>query len=286
MKITNEQSLYIASYLRKGAFFKNHRDICIPLAPEAEIGIIKHGKNYNIYIKYAGKRLYNGENRFTDQITEEDLATLIVEAISNCAALPDLDLELNMANSAQQTTTQQSISEEDSYKELVQKIEEEMADDDNYDLEKDEDIKEENNSEIPYIPDKLDTPEYTQSMVGEVVGMAEDEEIYADITPDTPTIEPVDTVAALSISKAHTKKIAETSYIYRLGTNEEMKQRMHMVVERLVDDDKELATELYIRGIVSLLALYNNDMAKMSADTGIDIRDITLAYYEQQIIQK
>ena len=38
--------------------------------------------------------------------------------------------------------------------------------------------------------------------------------------------------------------------------------------------------------MVTLLALYNNDINKMSEETGIDKRDITLAYYEQQIIQK
>lgn len=289
MEITYEQGLYIATYLMKGAFVKNHRDICISICPDAEIGIAKHGKNYNLYIKYAGKTQYNGKDRFTNEIEAVELAERIIEAISNCEVLQGHEFNTNIMPVNNQQPQSFKNTENNEYKELVHKIEEEMADDDEYELLESLDNIEETEhekSEIPFIPDKYDDPEYVQSLVGEVVEMADNE----DNTAQKPQQEEFEEVSpaptSLPVPNNKSFKIAETSYIYRISTDDEMKQHMHMVIDKLVSENKELATELYINAMVTLLALYNNDINKMSEETGIDKRDITLAYYEQQIIKK
>ncbi|MEE1256275.1 MAG: hypothetical protein UHN47_07155 [Lachnospiraceae bacterium] len=296
MEITFEQGLYIATYLMKGAFVKNHRDICISICSDAEVGIAKRGKNYNLYIKYAGKTQYNGKDRFTNEIEADELAALIIEAISNCEVLQGLEFNTtimpvnNQHSQPVQNTGNGGNNENDDYKELVHKIEEEMADDDEYELlEPLEEIEESEpeKSDIPYIPEKYDKPEYVQSLVGEVVEM--DDEVDIPVTQEQQPKEKkknAPATATLPVPNNRSSKIAETSYIYRISTDHEMKQHMHMVIDKLVKENKELATELYINAMVTLLTLYNNDINKMAEETGIDKRDITLAYYEQQMIQK
>ena len=305
MEITFEQGLYIATYLMKGAFVKNHRDICISICPNAEVGIAKRGKNYNLYIKYAGKTHYNGKNRFTNEIAAEELTEHIIEAISNCEILQghEFNTKIMPANNQPQPTQNNENSE---YEELLHQIEEEMADDDEYELlepeqeqemvdnneyellEAEEEMEEtkDEKSEATFIPDKLDEPEYIQSLVGEVVEMDDDREDFVQ-EPQQEEFEEL-SPAPTTLPSPSTKRsnIAETSYIYRISTDHEMRQRMHMVIDKLVDENKELATELYIHAMLTLLTLYGNDINKMSDETGIDKRDITLAYYDQQLIQK
>ena len=79
--------------------------------------------------------------------------------------------------------------------------------------------------------------------------------------------------------------IALDSYLYQtLGDEEAIKDKMARATSRLVDMDRESITSFYIQMLNSLLFLYQNDIALLSDDTGIDSRDIALATYEIKML--
>lgn len=79
--------------------------------------------------------------------------------------------------------------------------------------------------------------------------------------------------------------VADNSYLYQLiGDESEIKEKMARICDQLADMDREIITTFYISALSSLLALYDNDIEKLSEDIQIDKRDIMLALYERKFI--
>lgn len=94
----------------------------------------------------------------------------------------------------------------------------------------------------------------------------------ANVTNDT----------VLVTTKHHTT-ISKQSYLLQvLGEDEDIQKKFLNMINRLISLDKGKVTELYIRGLMALMAEYSNDIERLAEDLDIDERDLILAVYENQ----
>lgn len=96
MVININEARHIARYLYLGAFERGNREICISIGDKAEIGVKKHvnGK-YALFVKKDNKiDKKAGVPAFSKNITNDDLARLVVEIIGNSVFLIDTELDM------------------------------------------------------------------------------------------------------------------------------------------------------------------------------------------------
>lgn len=278
MNITDAQAIYIANYLSKGAFDKNYRDLAIPIAEDAEIGIARRGKNFNLYIKRAAKIVTQGKLRFSRDISVEDLANEVAEVITSSPALVDVELNMKKIPMAELAAENVQDAADDTEQDAGNEEEEYVA------SESDDDF-----FESPEIIQDESVPKECKDEYD--ISSAEHSEEEKHVSPvHTPihrqdnTIHIRDYKAKPAPAAKSASSLRKNSYIYRLESDADMTAHMNLVFSNMLGLNRELATEIYIRSLNALLDSYGNDIDAMSEDTGIDKRSISLAFYEMQLI--
>ena len=311
MTITFEQAGHIARYLSIGLFEKKYREICIDIGEAATIGAVKKGLKNILYVKKNGKLDKKARTRaFTNNITNQEMAELVAEIIENSELLADTKLDMRkipviIAKEPDQETLpevkMEEYLEEEEY--VPHEQENDIPDDSDYLDEEDEytPIESEDNPSVKCTKEIIDGEEYTT--VGEEIknddeqqapdsddeenlfdpdsiSYDEDDNIYLE--QEEKSSESGNNMQIMVQQKTHTT-ISKQSYLLQvMGDDDKMNEKMQSMINRLVSLDKGKVTELYIRGLMTLIQLYSNNIERLAKDLDIDERDIILAVYENQ----
>lgn len=311
MTITFEQAGHIARYLSIGLFEKKYREICIDIGEAATIGAVKKGLKNILYVKKNGKLDKKARTRaFTNNITNQEMAELVAEIIENSELLADTKLDMRkipviIAKEPDQETLpeekMEEYLEEEEY--VPHEQENDITDDSDYLDEEDEytPSESEDNPSVKCTKEIIDGEEYTT--VGEEIknddeqqapdsddeenlfdpdsiSYDEDDNIYLE--QEEKSSESGNNMQIMVQQKTHTT-ISKQSYLLQvMGDDDKMNEKMQSMINRLISLDKGKVTELYIRGLMTLIQLYSNNIERLAKDLDIDERDIILAVYENQ----
>ena len=325
MQISRNNARHLARYLAKGIFGKpKTHEVNISIGNHATIGIFRRGKKYVLWVKY-GDNIANGDSRsgFNENISEDDLADLVINVIENSAALMEVELNMDKIPMLQDNDPEiphenpedtQSEKEEPAKKpepestDIPDDTEEPDPDSDEEDETtevsdqpevesevskelKDEDFEpqdlspEAERSEEDTEPDPVSEQE-THLIREEPEESNEQEEDNTMILSEK-TEKKVETAIqakGLLPSPIDTRSFADTSYISSLlGDSDDIQKKFTSIFREISNKDRELAVEYYVRGLYNLMALFDNDIDAVAEATDIDKRDIVLAIYDRQL---
>ena len=256
MQIDYQKAMHIANYLGKGAFIDKNRDISIQIGDKSEIGLNKRGNKYSLYIKYDNRLDKSSQlPLFSITASINDLAEGVKTIIEQSLALENIELDMRKVPLTDTDDTEFDLTDNPAYSTGDEF--EEYGDTDTFD-----------EQETVFTPTTL--PPDSSVRLDPLIEISEQSKTdnYKEEYP---------------MNHTDNKKfsIALDSYLYQtLGDEEAIKDKMARATSRLVDMDRESITGFYIQMLNSLLFLYQNDIALLSDDTGIDSRDIALATYE------
>lgn len=96
MQISKKNARHLAKYLSKGIFeHPGTQEVSISIGEDASIGIVRRGRKFILCIKYRDIiQKEDMRSGFNENISEDDLANLVIDVIENSSSL--LEVELNM----------------------------------------------------------------------------------------------------------------------------------------------------------------------------------------------
>lgn len=316
MYIEQKESRHIAAYLMKGAFEKGYPDTSISIGTNVFIGISKFGsKKYGLYITVEGKKINIQGHLFRNDISLDELSDSILNAINNSKPLLIYDFSLD-PSIASSEANQSSGAIDTPGDELDDELDDELPE--SYttppENEEDDDNDDENDDELDGSPedtlhdvdDELNGDPEENFSKEETATMDENEK------KQVKTDDPLDSLEENSYSNfldnlnAEEDKLLNPSLpimhvrknkngtltgvdpgknrLFHVIDDDTISENMEKIVEVLTKKDKALMTLIYADAATKLLALFEDDIEKMSDATGISKTDILLASYERKFI--
>lgn len=303
MYIELKEATHIAEYLMKGAFQKNYPDISISIGKNVFIGINKVGsRKYGLYFNIEGRKINAPQvHLFKEDISLEELSSSILSAINNTKPLLTFDFSLDpsLISSSSNTNAEPDIEEDD-------EIDDEL-DDENDELDeqpetysaKDEPDNFDQSGELDELDDDLndDLDDELESLEEMDLNKAEasnnrekdfDFDDLAARVDSNKELTPQHTGLAIhskrNIDGTLTGVDPGKNRLFHVIDDDVITDNMEKIVAELTVKNKELMTLIYADACTKLLALYNDDIEKMSDATGITKTDILLASYERKFV--
>lgn len=311
MYIELKEATHIAEYLMKGAFQKNYPDISISIGKNVFIGINKVGsRKYGLYFNIEGRKINAPQvHLFKEDISLEELSSSILSAINNTKPLLTFDFSLDpsLISSSSNTNAEPDIEEDDEIDdelddendELDEQPETYSAKDepDNFDQsgeldELDDDLNDELDDDLnDDLDDELESLEEMDLNKAEASNNREKDFDFDDLAARVDSnkeLTPQHTGLAIhskrNIDGTLTGVDPGKNRLFHVIDDDVITDNMDKIVAELTVKNKELMTLIYADACTKLLALYNDDIEKMSDATGITKTDILLASYERKFV--
>lgn len=311
MYIELKEATHIAEYLMKGAFQKNYPDISISIGKNVFIGINKVGsRKYGLYFNIEGRKINAPQvHLFKEDISLEELSSSILSAINNTKPLLTFDFSLDpsLISSSSNTNAEPDIEEDDEIDdelddendELDEQPETYSAKDepDNFDQsgeldELDDDLNDELDDDLnDDLDDELESLEEMDLNKAEASNNREKDFDFDDLAARVDSnkeLTPQHTGLAIhskrNIDGTLTGVDPGKNRLFHVIDDDVITDNMEKIVAELTVKNKELMTLIYADACTKLLALYNDDIEKMSDATGITKTDILLASYERKFV--
>lgn len=308
MKIETKEALHVANYLAKGAFEKSYPDISISIGENAFIGLRKVGKRrYMLYIKIGVKQQTLKQRLFSAEDSVNDMAVAISNAINANADLTNIEFSLDLRipqddiESDEDETNADSLTSSDDEDDDADELDDELNEiEDDEDDEDDDDETEEDDSGDWQLNDVNDDEDESESESN----TSDEDDFKNDESSDDFQKKyerfnenEAETMNELSTDNmlypAHALKNNDGTLtgvdpgkirLHDIIEDDVVENNMERIVSKMLELDKELITNIYVDAASRLLALYEDDIHKMSSDTGISMPDILLASYERKFI--
>lgn len=303
MYIELKEATHIAEYLMKGAFQKNYPDISISIGKDIFIGINKVGsRKYGLYFNIEGRKINAPQvHLFKDDISLEELSSSIMSAINNTKPLLTFDFSLDpsLISSSSSTNTEPDIEEDDEIDDELEDEADELDEQPEPYSAKDEADSFDHSGELDELDDELndDLDDELESLEEMDLNKAEasnnSEEDY-DFDDLAARVDSNKGLAHQHTGLAiHSKRNIDGTLtgvdpgknrLFHVIDDDVITDNMEKIVAELTVKNKELMTLIYADACTKLLALYNDDIEKMSDATGITKTDILLASYERKFV--
>lgn len=303
MYIELKEATHIAEYLMKGAFQKNYPDISISIGKDIFIGINKVGsRKYGLYFNIEGRKINAPQvHLFKDDISLEELSSSIMSAINNTKPLLTFDFSLDpsLISSSSSTNTEPDIEEddeiddelEDEVDELDEQPEPYSAKDEADSFDQSGEIDELDDELNDDLDDELESLEEMDLNKAEASNNREEDFDFDDLAARVDSnkeLAPQHTGLAIhskrNIDGTLTGVDPGKNRLFHVIDDDVITDNMEKIVAELTVKNKELMTLIYADACTKLLALYNDDIEKMSDATGITKTDILLASYERKFV--
>ena len=303
MYIELKEATHIAEYLMKGAFQKNYPDISISIGKDIFIGINKVGSlKYGLYFNIEGRKINAPQvHLFKDDISLEELSSSIMSAINNTKPLLTFDFSLDpsLISSSSSTNTEPDIEEddeiddelEDEVDELDEQREPYSAKDEADSFDQSGEIDELDDELNDDLDDELESLEEMDLNKAEASNNREEDFDFDDLAARVDSnkgLAPQHTGLAIhskrNIDGTLTGVDPGKNRLFHVIDDDVITDNMEKIVAELTVKNKELMTLIYADACTKLLALYNDDIEKMSDATGITKTDILLASYERKFV--
>lgn len=303
MYIELKEATHIAEYLMKGAFQKNYPDISIAIGQNVFIGINKVGsRKYGLYFNIEGRKINAPQvHLFKDDISLEELSSSIMSAINNTKPLLTFDFSLDpsLISSSSSTNTEPDIEEDDEIDDELEDENDELDEQPEPYSAKDEADSFDQSGELDELDDELndDLDDELESLKEMDLNKAEasnnreedfDFDDLAARVDSNKELAPQHTGLAIhskrNIDGTLTGVDPGKNRLFHVIDDDVITDNMEKIVAELTVKNKELMTLIYADACTKLLALYNDDIEKMSDATGITKTDILLASYERKFV--
>lgn len=303
MYIELKEATHIAEYLMKGAFQKNYPDISIAIGQNVFIGINKVGsRKYGLYFNIEGRKINAPQvHLFKDDISLEELSSSIMSAINNTKPLLTFDFSLDpsLISSSSSTNTEPDIEEddeidddlEDEADELDEQPEPYSAKDEADSFDQSGELDELDDELNDDLDDELESLEEMDLNKAEASNNREEDFDFDDLAARVDSnkgLAPQHTGLAIhskrNIDGTLTGVDPGKNRLFHVIDDDVITDNMEKIVAELTVKNKELMTLIYADACTKLLALYNDDIEKMSDATGITKTDILLASYERKFV--
>lgn len=310
MYIELKEATHIAEYLMKGAFQKNYPDISISIGKDIFIGINKVGsRKYGLYFNIEGRKINAPQvHLFKDDISLDELSSSIMSAINNANPLLTFDFSLDpslISSSSNKNPDNEEDNEigdeleslealEDENDELDEQPETYSTKDepDNFDQSGELDELDELDDELnDDLDDELESLEEMDLNKAEASNNREEDFDFDDLAAHVDSnkeLTPQHTGLAIhskrNIDGTLTGVDPGKNRLFHVIDDDVITDNMERIVTELTVKNKELMILIYADACTRLLALYNDDIEKMSDATGISKTDILLASYERKFI--
>lgn len=303
MYIELKEATHIAEYLMKGAFQKNYPDISIAIGQNVFIGINKVGsRKYGLYFNIEGRKINAPQvHLFKDDISLEELSSSIMSAINNTKPLLTFDFSLDpsLISSSSSTNTEPDIEEDDEIDDELEDEADELGEQPEPYSAKDEADSFDQSGELDELDDELndDLDDELESLEemdlnkAEASNNREEDFDFDDLAARVDSnkgLAPQHTGLAIhskrNIDGTLTGVDPGKNRLFHVIDDDVITDNMEKIVAELTVKNKELMTLIYADACTKLLALYNDDIEKMSDATGITKTDILLASYERKFV--
>lgn len=311
MYIELKEATHIAEYLMKGAFQKNYPDISISIGKNVFIGINKVGsRKYGLYFNIEGRKINAPQvHLFKEDISLEELSSSILSAINNTKPLLTFDFSLDpsLISSSSNTNAEPDIEEDDEIDDKLDDENDELDEQpetysakdepDNFDQsgeldELDDDLNDELDDDLnDDLDDELESLEEMDLNKAEASNNREKDFDFDDLAARVDSnkeLTPQHTGLAIhskrNIDGTLTGVDPGKNRLFHVIDDDVITDNMEKIVAELTVKNKELMTLIYADACTKLLALYNDDIEKMSDATGITKTDILLASYERKFV--
>lgn len=303
MYIELKEATHIAEYLMKGAFQKNYPDISISIGKDIFIGINKVGsRKYGLYFNIEGRKINAPQvHLFKDDISLEELSSSIMSAINNTKPLLTFDFSLDpsLISSSSSTNTEPDIEEDDEIDDELEDEADELDEQPEPYSAKDEADSFDHSGELDELDDELndDLDDELESLEemdlnkAEASNNREEDYDFDDLAARVDSnkgLAPQHTGLAIhskrNIDGTLTGVDPGKNRLFHVIDDDVITDNMEKIVAELTVKNKELMTLIYADACTKLLALYNDDIEKMSDATGITKTDILLASYERKFV--
>ena len=303
MYIELKEATHIAEYLMKGAFQKNYPDISIAIGQNVFIGINKVGsRKYGLYFNIEGRKINAPQvHLFKDDISLEELSSSIMSAINNTKPLLTFDFSLDpsLISSSSSTNTEPDIEEDDEIDDELEDEADELDEQPEPYSAKDEADSFDQSGELDELDDELndDLDDELESLEemdlnkAEASNNREEDFDFDDLAARVDSnkgLAPQHTGLAIhskrNIDGTLTGVDPGKNRLFHVIDDDVITDNMEKIVAELTVKNKELMTLIYADACTKLLALYNDDIEKMSDATGITKTDILLASYERKFV--
>ena len=282
MYIELKEATHIAEYLMKGAFQKNYPDISISIGKDIFIGINKVGsRKYGLYFNIEGRKINAPQvHLFKDDISLDELSSSIMSAINN--ANPQLTFDFSLDPSLISSSSNKNPDNEED-NEIGDELESlEALEDENDEL--DDELNDD-------LDDELESLEEMDLNKAEASNNREEDFDFDDLAAHVDSnkeLTPQHTGLAIhskrNIDGTLTGVDPGKNRLFHVIDDDVITDNMERIVTELTVKNKELMILIYADACTRLLALYNDDIEKMSDATGISKTDILLASYERKFI--
>lgn len=303
MYIELKEATHIAEYLMKGAFQKNYPDISIAIGQNVFIGINKVGsRKYGLYFNIEGRKINAPQvHLFKDDISLEELSSSIMSAINNTKPLLTFDFSLDpsLISSSSSTNTEPDIEEDDEIDDELEDEADELDEQPEPYSAKDEADSFDQSGELDELDDELndDLDDELESLEEMDLNKAEASNNREEDFDFDDLAARVDSNKGLAHQHTglaiHSKRNIDGTLtgvdpgknrLFHVIDDDVITDNMEKIVAELTVKNKELMTLIYADACTKLLALYNDDIEKMSDATGITKTDILLASYERKFV--
>lgn len=296
MQISTNESKNIATYLTKGLFKNHYRDMSIDIGKDTQIGALKKGKSYHLYIKYMSRILKPYSAGFYPETETGDIAAMIQELINSCQSISEVELDMskNPLFSSAKPDESAELNVMEDMDETESNVDVEEADEEQYEVYEGTEL--EDNSEEQYTDEfAVDDDIYrVTEPVNDLADIIEEETDFKKILPENVTeslnkhvnnanhsAETMDASVMLAATTVtHTKKISpvqEDKSMKDYMINKEpdhIKKELKLLIDKVVDSDNDLALKFYIDSIDTLMIHYKNDVDTFSEETHIPKKSI------------
>ena len=281
-------------------------------------------RKYGLYFNIEGRKINAPQvHLFKDDISLEELSSSIMSAINNTKPLLTFDFSLDpsLISSSSSTNTEPDIEEDDEIDDDLEDEADELDEQPEPYSAKDEADEIDDADELDEQPEPYSAKDEADSFdqSGELDEL--DDELNDDLDDELESLEEMDLnkaeasnnreedfdfddlAARVDSNKGlapqhtglaiHSKRNIDGTLtgvdpgknrLFHVIDDDVITDNMEKIVAELTVKNKELMTLIYADACTKLLALYNDDIEKMSDATGITKTDILLASYERKFV--